>query len=220
MRTGRNILIVSALLAIGGCYGMGLEGCFPGGPVGGEPTNILPGPSGAPAYFPLVVGNTWTYAGLDANSVPKEAKLNWTVVSKTRGTALVEVAVTGGGADTVEYRTDWPAVVAGDGFEEWSEGAIIQVPLVVGNNWQAACLSREIVATDSSLSTPAGEFRDVIVVKESPIYQGTCPINVVGWFELRYYARDVGLIKREYYILSGPEPLLSSTDVLVGYTVD
>jgi len=201
------------LIAIAGCYGMRAQSCYPGGPSDHDPE-----PTGAAAYFPLDVGNTWTYARVDGDSVLQENARSLTVVGKSAERTLVVYAGIRIGPDTVEYEADSHAVVT---WAEWGAGSLIEAPLAIGNQWDATCISREIVAVDSVLSTPAGSFLNVLVIKESPIYEGTCPVNAVGWYEKRYYARGVGFVKWEAFQLhvGGVPEVLVSAHALMEYSV-
>ncbi len=221
MKTNRATWTALALIAIAGCYGMRIEGCYPSSPVTDSQTDILPGPAGAAAYFPLDVGNTWTYGHMDPDPNVREAALTWTVVGKTVDGASLEIGYVGTETlDTIGYKASWDAVVAVESLGPSGAGAIIELPLIAGNQWDAECVSRKIVATDSVQSTPASDFSDVLVVRTSPAGGPGCPQYLVGWYEMHYYARDVGLVKWEYYILAGTGSEPSSTHELVEYTVE
>lgn len=70
------------------------------------------------------------------------------------------------------------------------ELVLLSAPLVVGHTWSDQRFQREIVAVDQVVAVPLGVFYDVVVVKstnpeapEMELYE--------------YYAKNVGLIKRE-----------------------
>ena len=82
------------------------------------------------------------------------------------------------------------------------ELVLLSAPLVVGHTWSDQRFQREIVAVDQVVAVPLGVFYDVVVVKstnpeapEMELYE--------------YYAKNVGLIKRESLFPSERRDLLS-----------
>ena len=71
---------------------------------------------------------------------------------------------------------------------------LLQTPLVPGHTWSDERFHREIVAVDEVVTVPLGTFYDVVVVKNQSL-------DMEDSVQYAYYAKNVGLIKREF--LSG-----------------
>ncbi|OCL26631.1 hypothetical protein U472_11670 [Orenia metallireducens] len=68
---------------------------------------------------------------------------------------------------------------------------ILKSPLKVGEKWDNAKKRREIVAIDEQLTTPAGNFYDVVKVKVASIEEDR------DFESYEYYAKNIGLIMLE-----------------------
>lgn len=68
---------------------------------------------------------------------------------------------------------------------------ILKLPLKVGEKWDNAKKRREIVAIDEQLTTPAGNFYDVVKVKVASIEEDR------DFESYEYYAKNIGLIMLE-----------------------
>lgn len=73
----------------------------------------------------------------------------------------------------------------------WATDLIfLQAPLIKGHAWSDERYQREIVATDQTVTVPLGVIHDVVVVKNTSI-------ETEGSIQYEYYAKNIGLIKRE-----------------------
>ncbi|HOK30563.1 MAG TPA: hypothetical protein PKX69_00615 [Limnochordia bacterium] len=75
----------------------------------------------------------------------------------------------------------------------------LQAPLKVGHSWSDENFTREIAAVNQVVEVPLGVFHDVVVVKS---LSRAAPETVL----YEYYAKNVGLIKREFLLDVGGEP--------------
>jgi hypothetical protein len=83
---------------------------------------------------------------------------------------------------------------------------LLKAPLKVGTAWRDQNFQREIVALDQVVEVPLGVFYDVVVVKS---ISHDAPENVL----YEYYAKNVGLIKREFLLLADGEPYLVTSSL-------
>ncbi len=152
---------------------------------------------GVAGYFPLSLSDTWTYTLVAGDSVIPGSKRTLTVVDAGADRAVIETVWERGGVDTTGYYVDMQTAVE---LGRVGPDTIIATPLIAGSRWSVRCFAREIVATDSVVTTPAGTFRETLVTREFPISPPAgCPLDADGLYETRFYARGVGLVKRDLY---------------------
>ena len=74
---------------------------------------------------------------------------------------------------------------------------LLKTPVEKGNSWTDERFQREIVATNATVTLPLGTFYEVVVVK-------TKRADDDDFVTYEYYAKNIGLIKREsVYLLDG-----------------
>lgn len=156
-------------------------------------------------FFPLAHGYLWEYKG-EGNEY---ASFNRKVLF-TKGN-LAQIRENNGGTVTASVYKTTPDAITQVFFlaEAYGETnylnekqnvniAILKAPLTVGTKWMESTGSREIMATDATVNTPAGDFTQCIKVKisntNSTVYE--------------YYKKDIGLVKREF--ISGDSKITSS----------
>lgn len=77
----------------------------------------------------------------------------------------------------------------------------LQGPLRVGTSWTDDRYQREIVQVKQVVTVPLGTFYDVLVVESKAL-------GSEDWVQHEYYAKNMGLIKREARLGAGDEDLL------------
>lgn len=81
---------------------------------------------------------------------------------------------------------------------------LLKAPVADGNSWTDEGFQREIVATNATVTIPLGTFYEVVAVKSTR--EGDDSVTY------EYYAKNIGLIKREYlYLLDGETYAVVST---------
>ena len=71
---------------------------------------------------------------------------------------------------------------------------VLKNPLKMVNTWEDAKERREIVSTKATVAVPAGTFRNVLVVKITPLSK----VTVGTYHRMEYYAAGTGLIMQEF----------------------
>jgi hypothetical protein len=83
------------------------------------------------------------------------------------------------------------------GRDHSRELVLLKAPVEKGHSWVDERYHREIVATDATVTLPLGTFYEVVVVRSQPTDDS-------GSYVYEYYAKNIGLIKREFlYLLDG-----------------
>lgn len=145
-----------------------------------EPRPAAPATRQQPAvarYFPLAVGNSWTYqtrfgGKVERNTVRIEGREGGFFVDNQRGRLAFD----------------------GEGLRD-ERRYLILGPLEPGRSWEshleAGKTERyEVVATDATVHVPAGRFENVLVVR------GTTPVDAATKLEIEWaYAPNVGLVR-------------------------
>jgi hypothetical protein len=147
------------------------------------------------AYFPLAQGNTWQYLGEGNEYAGFKRTVLYTkenlaqVQENNGGTIIMSVFQTTDESITRIYFQG--EVYDNTNFLDQQPNdntIILKAPLQVGTTWKNKNETREIVDTNATVNTPAGEFKNCLKVKltypESTIYE--------------YYQAGVGLVKREF----------------------
>jgi len=156
------------------------------------------------SYFPIEQGSLYVYDGEGNEYAPFERKFshadgNLVQFHESNGGSVVVYVyrVQPDEARRVEYIPEnyslenrIPAIKQGHVVQEEDE-IILQTPLQVGHAWVTNGRLREIVSVSEIVSVPFGEFRNVLKVRvHGP--------EAAEWQNYEYYARGVGLIKREF----------------------
>jgi hypothetical protein len=143
-----------------------------------------PAPDAAPAqqpavarYFPLAVGNSWTYQTRFGGKVER----NTVRIVEKEGRF---------------FRDNQRGALAFDGEGLRDERRyLILGPIEPGRSWESRLddgkVERyEIVATDATVAVPAGRFEDVLIVR------GITPVDAATNLEIEWaYAPGVGLVR-------------------------
>ena len=81
-----------------------------------------------------------------------------------------------------------------DGMDKESEveEIILKKPVEPGNSWETDNRKREITSVGKTVTVPAGTFYDVVEVKSAPLDEE----GIVNYY---YYAKNIGLVKRESF---------------------
>jgi len=161
-------------------------------------------------YFPLQAGSTWTYQGSGNEFASFERQVEYV----KNDFAQVREA-NGGTISSSIYRFSDSAVTRvyskgesydstnalENGFASNDNTVIIQAPLNKGSNWQNDDnIKREIVSLSASVATPAGTFKNCLHIK----WYGS------DYVTNEYYAKGVGLVKREF--ISGGQTISSTLE--------
>ncbi len=138
--------------------------------------------SGTPAlvrYFPLEVGNSWTYdVTIERHTIPAALRVQVTDVQEADRESGGPIYVLSVVDESVapEHRLDEPvlyAIRSGEGaFCLKCEGYILREPLVVGNTWTAGQAegtggTYRIVATAETVKVGASTYRDCLTVEKN-----------------------------------------------------
>jgi hypothetical protein len=170
---------------------------------------------GVAAYFPVSVGNTWVYASTDQDG--KLTATDTVVVASVEG----DVAILQYGSDAYEmvYRITEDSVThlgVYAGVPEYSDD-LIRTPVSVGTKWDTHTSVCRIVAVDTTVSTHAGVFDNVVTVWSQEVCRTVvCPM-VVRFPRLMHYANGVGFIKSEVFVDGEFGRLIKNTRSLVSY---
>lgn len=150
-----------------------------------------------PDYFPLDAGRTWVF--VDSETKGRAMRQEWTVRESSGTSADIQTAL---------YAGDKRVRVYNDGYEkrDWAvwrrEGAraepLLRYPYSLGQAWTVSRekhkLDYEVAAVGLTVKTVAGEFTDVIKVRETDR-------RFPKTWRFDYYAPGVGRIKTS---LGGP----------------
>lgn len=159
-------------------------------------------------YYPLAVGNSWTYVIKPAP--PERAQATVELVSEENGFYRMNV-----GGQIAARSTS-----VTDGVRD-----MLREPLEVGNEWVAVPEASEverykIVSTDAVVKTPAGRFRDCIKVEMTTDIRSRDGQKgrLVGRWS---YAPGIGPIHFVQVVELGDQlPKKNIEYVLVGYKID
>jgi hypothetical protein len=148
-------------------------------------------------YFPLTKGNQWQYQG-EGNEYASFTRE--VLFTKDKHAQVIED--NGGTVSMAIFETTDSAVIRiffkGESYEKENlldrkpndSLTIIKAPLKVGTSWIDQKSTREIVALDAKVTTPAGEFTDCLKIKAA---EGNSTLY-------EYYKKGIGLIKREFHV--------------------
>lgn len=171
---------------------------------GGSAPDAAPAALKARDYYPLAVGNTWTY-----RSTPGDETRTIAIVREEEGFFIDN------NTPPARLQTRSTGVYDGDRF-------LLEEPLEVGHKWLAVPSASEveryeIVATDLELSTPAGFFKHCVGVRAEALQRspdGRPATVIVLWT----YAPNVGLVRIEQRVeMEGEDPRRLLTIELVDY---
>lgn len=148
-------------------------------------------------YYPLKVGNEWEYEGEGNEYAAYTQKVTYSKDNKHQimvdngGTRAANIYVI---IDDSIVHTYMEGEVYDDknvlDMEENMNQIKIKLPIEVGNKWDSEGNSYEITDISTSVTVPAGTFKDCIVIKE--VYKDTTAHSNF------YYKKGVGLVKSEY----------------------
>ena len=170
------------------------------------PPNKQEVPALKPAdFFPIPGGASWEYAGEGNEYAAFKRKVVYSSGD------LAQISEDNGGTVTASvYKISTEALTrvffSGEEYTNTNHLTstpndnliLLKTPFLVGTKWNVKDGTREIVDTDSSVSTPKGSFTKVLKIKIT--YQDSV------LFE--YYKQGVGLVKREF--VSGETRVTSS----------
>jgi len=176
-----------------------------------KPRAVKPVSAKLGRFFPLTKGSTWSYLG-EGNEFASFSR----EVLFTRGNLAQIQEGNGGTVSAMVFRTTGTAVTRVLNFPETYDPVnllgrkpndstvILKAPLRAGTKWKTPGGSREIVSVNEVVTTPAGTFRNCILVK-IPGKESTVK---------EYFKEGVGMVKREF---ESGETRVSST--LEKYTI-
>ena len=158
-------------------------------------------------YFPLTKGSTWKYQGEGNEYASFDREVLFIQENKgqirennggTVSAAVFQVT------DNKVTRIFFQGEAYGEtNFldEESNENVVVlQKPLEVGTSWDEPNGTREIVSIDTTVDTPAGEFKDCIKIQ----------ITAEDSTLFEYYKNGVGMVKREF--ISGETQVTSTLE--------
>jgi len=153
------------------------------------------------AYFPIREGMLYKYQG-EGNEYA-----TFSTETKFIKDNLIQVHKNNGGTEIASvYRVEKEKVLLLQENPEFysdtnllkdvddkadAKEVILKLPLKVGEKWDNANKRREIVAIDEQLTTPAGDFYDVVKIKVTSIEEDR------DFESYEYYAKNIGLIMLE-----------------------
>lgn len=162
-------------------------------------------------YFPPLKGMTYYYAGDGMEFASLSRRITFVTpgylqVEDLSGTNLAQVVEYGATGLKViwseEEFYETKSLLEPSNLEERETGSsknriLLQAPIVKGHTWNDEGFRREIVATDEVVTVPLGTFYEVVVVKSRSA-------GTDDFVQYEYYAKNVGLIKREsLYVQDG-----------------
>ena len=169
---------------------------------GGAPApEAPPPPSPVATYFPLAVGNRWSY----------ETRFGSRVESNT-----VSIVAGEGGVFTDNRNNRF--FIDDQGLRD-ERRYLLRAPLAKGTTWKSIVdvgktESYEIAATDATVTVPAGTFEDVVLVRgRSRVDPGT--ELEVEWA----YAPGVGLVRIATTAVIGRERIPQARSELTEYAI-
>jgi len=166
------------------------------------------------SYFPTVSGSSWIFEGEGNEYAAFQRKVSFTgdqqaqIQEDNGGTSITSVyKVTNNSVIRIysEPESYNPDNLLEKGFTSNDSTIILQAPLKTGTTWQLPDdRQAEIIDTDVTINTPAGDFSSCLKIK----------VSGSDYHIFEYYCKQVGLVKREY--ISG-DFLVTST--LKEYTI-
>lgn len=168
-------------------------------------------------YWPLAVGNSWTiqhtqsfgtYGGLSVFRVKLRVigvRNGWFEVESDLSQAfgVVDTFLARWQDHTFLTRDDKDTTLADDG------DYFLKGPVAIGTRWCSSDRCKEIIATDTTVSTDAGTFQDVLVVR------GGSEISTNTLYT--WYAPNVGMVGGESIYTTTNR--LDQRSELIAYTV-
>lgn len=160
-----------------------------------------PAPSPVATYFPLAVGNSWTY----------ETRFGQRVETNT-------VSIVGQEHGVFTDSRNNRLILDADGLRD-ERRYLLKAPLAVGTTWKSIVdvgktETYEIVDVHATLTVPAGTFDDVVLVRgRSRVDPGT--ELAVEWA----YAPGVGLVRIATTALVGQQRIPQARTELTRYQV-
>ncbi len=171
------------------------------------------------AYLPALVGTTFHFQGSGMEFASFTRRITFAApglvqLEDLSGTNLAQVVAYGPGELKVIYSEEefyeQASLLDGAARQGRPQGRAVELillkaPLQVGNTWSDQHFQREIAAVGQVVEVPLGTFYDVVVVRST---SKDAP-DSVHW---EYYAKNVGLIKREFRLelADGPFAVVSS----------
>ena len=160
-----------------------------------------PPPSPVATYFPLAVGNTWTY----------ETRLGPKVETNT-----VSIVAEEGGVFTDNRNNRF--LLDEDGLRD-ERRYLLHTPLVRGTGWRSTVdvgrtESYEIVETGATVTVPAGTFGDAVVVRGRSRVAREAEVEV-EWT----YAPGVGLVRISTTALAGRDRIPQGVTELTEFQI-
>ncbi len=158
-------------------------------------------------YFPLSKGSTWAYKGegneyasftrevlyVEENLAQVKENNGGTIsasVFATTENAITRIFFEGEEYEEVNYLNE----------ESDDSTIILKAPLEKGTKWEGPIDVREIVETDATVETSAGQFQNCIKVE----------IDGQNSTMFEYFKDGIGLVKREF--VSGDNKVISSLE--------
>jgi len=181
----RNVIILSSLLILGLTLGI----CF-----SFSGTSEAKATSGPGKYFPLTKGSYWVYEGIGNEF----ASFKRTVVYASGNRGQIEEA--GGDLSGSVYMANACTVTriyfSPEQYQRKNllsetpndNTDIIYAPLSKGTIWYTNEGTRSITSTTTTVTTPAGRFKNCLVVK----------LTGDGYTITEFFAPRVGMVKRVY----------------------
>lgn len=152
-------------------------------------------------YFPLDADNCWVYAGegsefADFSRSVLFTRRNRTQISEYDGGTRKMIIFKASSESVVKTFSRAEVYEDTNFLQEPSNQSVVVLrsPLAVGIAWEDAKERREIVGTTATVSVPAGTFRNVLVVRITPLSKETAGT----YHRMEYYAAGTGLIMQEF----------------------
>lgn len=151
------------------------------------------------AFFPITVGSNWHFEGSGNEfaefnqfvSYRLDDKVQFNIVNPgTSSKAIYTISEDAITRILLEHESYEDENLLEIGFEANDNTIILRTPLKEGTTWEVPGGTREIVAVNANIITPAGNFTDCIKIK--CLYDDSESINY------EYYQRNVGLVKKEF----------------------
>lgn len=167
-------------------------------------------------YFPLAVGNSWTYHRTDGGNPQEDPEVEITGTNQVDNTVWMSTSIFGPG-DYRDYRLVGNDIHALD--RNGDDLLILQFGHQKGDEW---LIKRETNLYDhigaylgtETITVPRGEYTDCEVFSISVVYGKSSEETTTMWF-----GRGVGLVKMVKVITSNGEVVEERTDELVSYSL-
>ncbi len=175
---------------------------------------------GVAAYYPLTPGSWWEYVRYGDTGVT-ELHFPWQVrVEESDGEWTRVTGEFGIDRATSYIVTDAFVLARSETVPGLPADTLLRGPLAVGETWEMGCFRCNIVAIDTSVTTAAGTFDSVMVVRTTAGPPDQCPGLDAEVQFYAYYAPGVGLVRSETHDtgVTGQPRAYGST--LVDYEVD